>query len=53
LPSPAQQEQKPQADPAQKAEQQRPQGKLTSTICASHWIKNRLLDVLKRLQNAV
>lgn len=31
----------------------RPRGKLTLTISASHWIKNRLLDVLKRLQNAV
>jgi len=30
----------------------RPHGKLTLTISASHWIKNRLLDVLKVLQNA-
>ena len=30
----------------------RPHGTLTLTISASHWIKNRLLDVLKRLQNA-
>jgi hypothetical protein len=30
----------------------RPRGKLTLTISASHWIKNRLLDVLKSLQNA-
>ena len=30
----------------------RPHGKLTLTISASHWIKNRILDVLKRLQNA-
>jgi hypothetical protein len=30
----------------------RPQGKLTLTISASHWIKNRLLDVVKALQNA-
>jgi hypothetical protein len=30
----------------------RPQGKLTLTISASHWIRNRLLDVLNILQNA-
>jgi hypothetical protein len=30
----------------------RPQGKLTLTISASHWVKNRLHDVMKRLQNA-
>jgi len=30
----------------------RPEGKLTLTISASHWIKNRLLQVLERLQNA-
>jgi hypothetical protein len=30
-----------------------PQGKLTLTISASHWIKNRLLSLMKRLQNAV
>jgi hypothetical protein len=30
----------------------RPHGKLTLTISAGHWIKNRILDVLKRLQNA-
>jgi hypothetical protein len=30
----------------------RPQGKLTLTISASHWIKNRIQDVLQRLQNA-
>jgi hypothetical protein len=30
----------------------RPCGKLTLTISANHWIKNRLLDVLKALQNA-
>jgi hypothetical protein len=30
----------------------RPHGKLTLTISAAHWIKNRILDTLKRLQNA-
>lgn len=30
----------------------RPNGKLTLTISASQWIKNRIMDVLKRLQNA-
>lgn len=30
----------------------RPNGKLTLTISASLWIKNRIVDVLKRLQNA-
>jgi hypothetical protein len=30
----------------------RPQGKLTLTISANQWIKNRLLDLLKQLQNA-
>ena len=30
----------------------RPRGKLTLTISATSWIKNRILDVLKRLQNA-
>ena len=30
----------------------RPHGKLTLTISAAHGIKNRLLDVLKQLQNA-
>ena len=30
----------------------RPHGKLTLTISAGHWIKNRILDLLKRLQNA-
>jgi hypothetical protein len=30
----------------------RPQGKLTLTISANHWIKNRLLNLMKRLQNA-
>jgi hypothetical protein len=30
----------------------RPQGKLTLTISASRWIRDRILDVLKRLQNA-
>ena len=30
----------------------RPEGNLTLTISASHWIKNRLLQVLERLQNA-
>lgn len=30
----------------------RPNGKLTLTISAGQWIKNRILDVLKRLQNA-
>ena len=30
----------------------RPHGKLTLTISASLWIKDRILDVLKRLQNA-
>jgi len=30
----------------------RPHGKLTLTISAGHWIKNRLLGVLKVLQNA-
>jgi hypothetical protein len=30
----------------------RPHGTLTLTISASHWIKNRILDVLKQLQNA-
>ncbi len=30
----------------------RPHGKLTLTISAKHWIKNRLLDLLERLQNA-
>ena len=30
----------------------RPQGKLTLTIGAGHRIKNRLLDLLKTLQNA-
>jgi CRISPR/Cas system-associated endonuclease/helicase Cas3 len=30
----------------------RPHGKLTLTISAGPWIKNRMLDVLKRLQNA-
>ena len=29
-----------------------PQGKLTLTISANHWIKNRLLEVLALLQNA-
>jgi len=29
----------------------RPQGKLTLTISANHWMKHRLLDVLKILQN--
>ena len=31
----------------------RPQGKLTLTISANHWVKQRLLDVLRTLQNAV
>jgi hypothetical protein len=30
----------------------RPHGKLTLTISAGHWIKNRILDLLERLQNA-
>jgi hypothetical protein len=30
----------------------RPHGKLTLTISAGQWIKNRIADVLKRLQNA-
>lgn len=30
----------------------RPQGKLTLTISAGHWIRNRLLDLLSILQNA-
>jgi hypothetical protein len=30
----------------------RPHGKLTLTISAGHWIKNRIVDVLKRLHNA-
>ena len=30
----------------------RPQGKLTLTISAAHWIKHQILDTLKRLQNA-
>ncbi len=30
----------------------RPHGNLTLTVSASHWIKTRLLDVLKSLQNA-
>jgi hypothetical protein len=30
----------------------RPHGKLTLTISANHWIKNRLLNFLARLQNA-
>jgi hypothetical protein len=30
----------------------RPNGKLTLTISAGQWIKNRIVDVLKRLQNA-
>jgi len=30
----------------------RPQGTLTLTISASQWIKDRLLDLLQRLQNA-
>jgi hypothetical protein len=30
----------------------RPQGKLTLIISANHWIKNRLLTLMKRLQNA-
>jgi len=31
----------------------RPNGKLTLTISAGQWIKHRIVDVLKRLQNAV
>jgi len=30
----------------------RPQGRLTLTISANQWIKNRLLDVMKKLHNA-
>lgn len=30
----------------------RPHGKLTLTISAARWIKNRLLDLMQRLQNA-
>ena len=30
----------------------RPHGKLTLTISAGHWIKNRILNLLERLQNA-
>jgi len=30
----------------------RPQGKLTLTISAAHWMKHQILDTLKRLQNA-
>ena len=30
----------------------RPHGKLTLTISAGHWLKNRILDVLERFQNA-
>lgn len=30
----------------------RPNGKLTLTISAAQWIKNRILDILKQLQNA-
>ena len=31
----------------------RPRGKLTLTISAGQWLKNRILDLLKRLHNAV